>query len=121
MTLEHVERLIAAGESESLELKKSTGQLTRAAETLCAFLNAAGGTVILGVTPEGKVVGQQVSDKTQQDIAGILQRFEPPAPIGVLRVSLPGTDRELLALTATPTRETLPFTFDGRPYRRGSR
>jgi hypothetical protein len=34
--------LFAQGESETLELKRSTGALWRAGETLCAFLNGEG-------------------------------------------------------------------------------
>ena len=65
MKLDELEGVVRGGESETLELKQSTGQLARAAETLCAFLNAKGGIVVLGVTPQGKLVGQQVADKTQ--------------------------------------------------------
>ena len=39
MTISELEALVRRGESDSVEFKKSTGQLTRAAETLCAFLN----------------------------------------------------------------------------------
>ena len=62
MTLQHLEQVIAGGESETVEFKKSTAQLTRAGETLCAFLNCQGGRVFIGVTPEGRVVGQQITD-----------------------------------------------------------
>ena len=48
-----------------LELKRSTGQIKRVAKTLFAFLNGKGGTVVVGVAPDEKIVGQQVSDKTQ--------------------------------------------------------
>ena len=40
---------ILAGESETLEPKRSTGQLHAAGKTLCAFLNAGGGKVAFGV------------------------------------------------------------------------
>lgn len=43
MTLADLEQLIAQGESETLELKRSTAELRRAGETLCAFLNGEGG------------------------------------------------------------------------------
>jgi ATP-dependent DNA helicase RecG len=118
MQLSELERLIADGESETLELKQSTGQLSRAAETLCAFLNTKGGMVVLGVTPHGKLVGQHVADRTQQDIANMLRRFEPPAPITLERLPIPETDCEALILEATPTGEVLPFVYDGRPYER---
>ncbi len=35
--------LIAAGESQTLELKKSTAEKDRACRTLCAFANGRGG------------------------------------------------------------------------------
>jgi len=71
MSLDTINRKIAGGESPTLELKKSTGQLNRAGETLCAFLNGDGGSVIVGVTPEGKLVGQEVTDKTRREIAAM--------------------------------------------------
>ena len=41
-----IERRVFGGEPATLEFK-STGQLNRAGETLCAFLNGDGGTVIV--------------------------------------------------------------------------
>ena len=73
---------------------------------------------MLGVTPEGKLLGQQVSDKTQQDIANILRKFEPPAAIAIAHVALPDTDRAVIVLTAASSEEALPFVYDGRPYQR---
>jgi len=73
-----LEWLIAGGESETLELKRSTGQLNRAGQTLCGFLNHAGGNVVIGVTDDGRIVGQEVSDKTRRELALMLGRFEPP-------------------------------------------
>jgi ATP-dependent DNA helicase RecG len=117
MDLAEIRKLVDAGESERVEFKKSTARLTRAGETLCAFLNAAGGQVLIGVTPEGKIVGQQVSDTTLRDIAAMLDKFEPPVPVDVERIPLKG-GREIVALRATSPGESLPFTFRGRPYQR---
>lgn len=118
MTREEVELRIEAGESATLELKKSTGQLNRAGETLCAFLNGDGGMVIVGVTSEGKLVGQQVTDKTRREIAAMLARFEPPPSVEIQYVDLAGTERKLVVLDARPQDDARPFTFDGRPYQR---
>ncbi len=118
MTLEDVLRLAAQGESGTLELKKSTAQLDRAGETLCAFLNGQGGAVLIGVADNGTPVGQQVSDKTLQDVAGLLRRFEPPASVSVERIGLGGAGKEVLALVAGPQSAAPPFTFAGRPYQR---
>lgn len=118
MKLAEVERLVAQGESETLELKRSSGQLARAGETLCGMLNGQGGTVILGATDAGRLLGQEVSDKTRRDLAAMLERFEPPPPVEVRYVALPETSRKLIVLEAKPQAESRPFTFDGRPWQR---
>lgn len=111
--------IASEGESEVLEYKKSTAQLKAAAETLCGFLNGDGGKVIIGITPkERKVLGQQVADKTQNEIGVTLRRFEPPAPIKVEYEPLANSDKKLIVLRALPARETRPYTYDNRPYYR---
>ena len=62
--LDIVKRLIAEKEGGLVEFKETTGQLERGMETLCAFLNGNGGTVLFGVNDKGKIIGQDVSDKT---------------------------------------------------------
>ncbi|MDX9982063.1 MAG: ATP-binding protein, partial [Lentisphaeria bacterium] len=110
--------LAASGESDTLELKQSTAQLGSACETLCGFLNGKGGTVLIGVTPTGKVTGQQVSDSTLQQVAAHLRRFEPFAAVDLERVALPGTDREVLALAAQAPAGIRPFCYGGRAFQR---
>ena len=79
MTLQDLEQIIAGGESETVEFKKSTAQLTRAGETLCAFLNSQGGRVFIGVTPEGRAVGQQITDSTLREVAAFMVSTFPHA------------------------------------------
>ncbi len=55
------------------------------------MLNGGGGHVLIGVTDSGAIIGQQVSDRTLQDVAAKLTEFEPPPPIRSERVSLTGT------------------------------
>lgn len=52
--LEDIKEQIAQTENEQVEFKETTGQLDRGMETLCAFLNGEGGTVLFGVTDSGK-------------------------------------------------------------------
>ena len=61
-----LQKLIARGESKTLELKRSTAELRGAFQTICAFANGAGGLVLIGVNPDGKIVGQQIGDQTLQ-------------------------------------------------------
>lgn len=117
MDMTEIRRLVAGGESETVEFKRSTGQILRAGETLCGFLNAAGGEVLIGVTASGSLAGQQISDSTLRNLAAALDRFEPPAPVKMERVALTA-DKEILILRATAAYESRPFVFNGRPYQR---
>ena len=118
MDLEAISRAAARGESETLELKRSTGQLKAAGRTLCAFLNADGGRVVVGAADDGSIVGQVVSDKTRRETAAMLDRFEPPASVDVEYVEVPDSGRKVIVLSVPSTRDARPFTFDGRPYQR---
>jgi ATP-dependent DNA helicase RecG len=62
MTILEIKTFVRRSESDSVEFKKSTGQLTRAAETLCALLNSHGGIVLVGVSPDKKITGQIVAE-----------------------------------------------------------
>lgn len=113
-TLAALRSLVAQDESETLELKRSTAELRRAGETLCAFLNGEGGQVVIGA---GRITGQQVSDSTLRDVAAMLGRFEPPAPVEIVRIDV-GGQRKVIVLDAPSAREHAPFTFEGKAYRR---
>lgn len=64
VTSQELQNLVRRGESEQLEFKQSSAQFPRAGETLCAFMNGRGGQVLVGVRPDGSVVGQTIADKT---------------------------------------------------------
>jgi len=118
ITLNELQTLIAEckGEWEHLEFKKTTGELHGGMESLCGFLNGSGGRVFFGVTNAGKVIGQDVTDLTFQEIANAIRKLEPPAWIEQHRVSVSGT-KEVLILETTRQKDG-PYTFDGRPYQR---
>ena len=77
MLLEELSQLITTGESDTVEFKKSTGQLQLAGENLCAFLNGQGVRVIFGVMDAGKLLGQDGTDATMQGIANVIRRIKP--------------------------------------------
>lgn len=116
--LDIVRGLIDSAESDTVEFKETTGQLERGVETLCAFLNGAGGTVLFGVTDKGKIIGQEVSDKTRRDIAEALRRIEPFATVEVSCIDIPDTEKSIIALSAEGQRYMRPFSYKGRAYQR---
>ena len=111
--------LLTQGEGETIEFKRSTGELKEAMRTLCAFLNGIGGTVLFGIRPDGTIEGQEVSDRTLRDIAQAADRFEPPAHVSVHRVNVKAT-RDVIAVVVEGGRETRPFVYEGHAYERVS-
>lgn len=108
--------LAATGESEVLEFKATTGQKDDAAKALCGMLNGSGGQVLFGVTPSGEVVGQQVADKTLEDLAATIRGIKPETQPHIDRVPV-SADRTVLVVTATPGMFR-PYTYRGSAYRR---
>ncbi len=117
-TLEDIKDLIVQNENEQVEFKETTGQLERGMETLCAFLNGVGGTVLFGVTDNGKIIGQDLSDKTKRDIVEAIRRVEPLTVIKISYAAIPGTGRYVIVLHADPQLSARPFVYKGRAYQR---
>lgn len=117
--LDIINSLIANTENSMVEFKETTGQLERCMETICAFLNGTGGTVLFGITDKGKIIGQGYSDKTKRDIAEAIKRIEPFANIVVSYITVPDTNnRSVIALHVENHRYMRPFTYKGRAYQR---
>ena len=116
MDIHQLNTLVKQGESHYLEFKKSTTQLKAAVETLCAFLNSKGGIILIGVKDNGQILGQQVSDRTKQEIANEIRKIEPHAHIEVHYVAI-GDAKQLIVIDV-PAGKHAPYVFDGRPFER---
>ena len=115
MNLQELKRLAAKGESDRLEFKRTTGQRTDAAKTVCAMLNGLGGFVIFGVGDKGELVGQEIGQRTVEEVTNELARIEPPAFPEVEMVTFE-TGRSFIVLRV-PGSGGL-YNFDGRYYLR---
>ena len=119
MTFSEIQKLIATGETRTLELKKSTGELKDAMHTACAFLNTEGGWLVFGVTPQShKIVGQDVNDNTQQELAQALSLLEPALDVRIEYIDIPdNAGRKVIAINFDGWiwgKE--PYTYHGSPY-----
>jgi len=91
-----LKELISKGEGIDLEFKTCRNQLNRDVyETVCAFLNRHGGTILLGITDSGDIQGIE-SDAVSQikkDFVTTInnpQKIHPPAYISVNEVTVEG-------------------------------
>jgi len=115
MNLRELKEIVAQGENEQVEFKRSTGQRTVAVRTVCAMLNGLGGFVIFGVTDKRVLAGQDVSAKTLEDITRELRKIEPPAFPEIETIVL---ERGKSVIILRVPGGGGPYTFDGRPYLR---
>lgn len=116
MTTAQVAAAAQNGESETLEFKRSTGELRAAMHALTAMLNHRGGRVLFGIEADRRVVGQHVGDRTLEDLAQEIGQIEPPVFPAVERVAL-GDGREVLVITV-PRGPSRPYSHRGVAYRR---
>jgi ATP-dependent DNA helicase RecG len=84
-----VKSLIAKGEGVSLEFKTCRSQLNRDVyETVCAFLNRHGGTLLLGVNDSGQISGivPDALEQIRKDFVTAVnnpQKLTPPTYVSI--------------------------------------
>ena len=76
MTPKDIKKLIAAGESQTLEFKASFSN--EAVEAVAAFSNSSGGTVLLGIVDNGQIPGLNLTaEKLQQWVNEVKTKTTP--------------------------------------------
>lgn len=91
-----IQELIRQGEGITMEFKTCRNQLNREVyETVCAFLNRHGGTLLLGVQDSGEVQGidPDLVAQVKKDFVTAInnpQKINPPAYLSVEEVTIKG-------------------------------
>ena len=100
MSIVEIEEALAAGESSSVEFKSEYS--SDMGKDICAFANASGGKVILGVSDSGTVVGIEVTNKLKGDIGSLADNCDPPVHVKIREYLLTkgGQDKKVLVVTA---------------------
>ena len=87
MTRDELHQLIRLGEGFTTEFKQDG--TTHLGRELCAFANATGGIVLIGVTDDGKTVGVRNANKLKSEVQNIARSIEPPLVIDMDVVQYP--------------------------------
>ena len=119
MTIDNIKKLIASDESRTLELKKTTGELKDGMHSACAFLNTEGGWLVFGVAPKSlKIIGQEVTDATQREIAQSLAGLDPAVDAHIEYIDVPDyPGNKVIAMHFDGwVWGERPHTFHGCPY-----
>ena len=116
-TLAQLKALVAPGESETLELKKTTGETHAGFQDFASLLNHKGGYLVFGVDPNGTILGQQIVDKTRRDVADEVVKIEPTVVPEQTEVSV-RSNLSCIVVHAEPDPGAVPYTHDGRGFER---
>ena len=110
----NIDKIIKAGESETLEFKKSTGEWKEIVETISAFANKKGGVILVGVDEKKEVCGVAIGKGTIEDLTNkILSNTEPKVYPEIGIQSLNGKKIIYIKVEAYPYDVVLAF---GKPY-----
>jgi predicted HTH transcriptional regulator len=116
MTIEELQALIAQGEGQQLEFKRSLAELETAVCTLAAFANTEGGTVLFGVRQSGEIVGVEASQTSKEQLVNkATASTDPVLYPSVEFVKVNG--RTVIVVTVAES-ENKPHLAGGRAYKR---
>ena len=74
-------------ENETLEFKKSIGELKEGVISICSMLNKTGyGTLYFGVKNDGTIIGQEIGVMTLKNISQAIANFIKPQIIPTILV-----------------------------------
>ena len=109
MNAQELHTLIAQGEGFTSEFKRSMpSDLGR---EMCAFANASGGVILLGVTDKGEIAGVTDHNKLKSQIQAIARSAEPPIKVEIASIA------SVLCVTM-PVQDNKPYSFGGKFFMR---
>lgn len=113
-----IKSLIKQGESEQLEFKEVV-QKEAIAKALCAFLNAEGGTVLIGVKDDGQIIGLSNAEVHEAELKSYLFSAITPEPAVTVSTEKIGV-KEILSIKVWEGSKP-PYLFKGEIFfRKGS-
>ncbi len=106
---EQLKELINQGESYNLEFKE--GYNKDIGREICAFANANGGKILIGINDDGMVKGLNISNKTKSTFQDISSKIEPAINIDIYPI-------ENIMIIDVPEGIQKPYSINGKFYLR---
>jgi ATP-dependent DNA helicase RecG len=111
-----LKELIEMGESQSLEFKESLRLKDEIGETVSAFSNLDGGTVIVGVSDRGGVLGVDIGKNTLEEFANYIKRNTDPQIFP--SVNIREVDGKNVVMVEVEESQEKPVFFKNHAYKR---
>jgi ATP-dependent DNA helicase RecG len=108
--------LMAAGEGYNAEFKVTVpSKVKELTEEICAFANAAGGVVLIGVNDANQVVGVTLDNTRRSAIQNSISDITPPLRCTLSVVELDG---KTIGVIEVPSGPSKPYVLSGAIYMR---
>lgn len=78
--------LIHKGENESVEFKESLRLKEEIGQAVSAFSNANGGSILIGISDDGTIIGVDIGRNTLEELASYIKRNTDPAIFPSMKV-----------------------------------
>jgi len=101
--------ILSKGESYTVEFKETVDKSIP--NEVCAFANASGGRIFIGITDKGKVVGTDTSNVTRSRLQDTVNKIEP-------RLSVDITAHDNIMLVTVPEGTNKPYSCPNGFYLR---
>ena len=109
MDKKELEFLLKEREGFNLEFKESDS--ADLAKEICAFANAMGGKILLGVTDKGEVKGINITNRLKSQITDIARNFDPKLEISLEEVGN-------ILVISVPEGKNKPYSVNGKFFMR---
>src|SRR3989344_6492602 len=109
MKKEELMELTKIGEGYNLEFKEKFN--ASIGKEICAFANASGGKIILGVKDNEEVIGANISNNESSQIQDIARNMDPSLEVSVDKI-------ENLIVINIPEGNKKPYSINGHFYLR---
>ncbi len=111
LTKEDVLNIVKSGEGYNAEFKVSVpNKLKELSEEVCAFANAAGGILIIGVSDDNTIVGVSINNAKRSAIQNSLNEINPHLPTHLYKVDV---DNKEVWIIEVNTGTQKPYALSG--------
>ena len=107
-----LKKLVAAGESASLEFKRKASYPDKIVREMIAFANARGGTLLLGISDDGELAGLKHPEGESHVIQQALRKCRPAIPVTETLIPI-GNSRYVIQYHIGESKNKPNFFLDG--------
>ena len=116
---QNIKDLINKEESENLEFKSSLSELKKIIQTISAFANKSGGEIIIGISDNKKILGNQIGRATMEDLANRIKENTDPKQFPEIKIEK--IDNKKIIIIKIEESESKPIFAFNRAYKRVGR